>query len=147
KNGVATNLTNGAVNANANALFVSGSDVYVGGMEDLEARIWKNGVGTNVSGGFQSRVNSIFVSGNDVYAAGWLVSTTEFNAVIWKNGTLTKLTDGSKYAGASSVYVANNDVYVGGYEYNNNTDKVLIAKMWKNGIAINLIDGIKDALV
>ncbi|MEY2916623.1 MAG: hypothetical protein RIS73_337, partial [Bacteroidota bacterium] len=55
KNGVATALTNGTGNGNANSVFVSGTDVYIVGEEEVGVnvipKLWKNGVATNLSTG------------------------------------------------------------------------------------------------
>ena len=68
KNGVATALTDGSHNAYANAIFVSGNDVYVAGYEynsnDLGvAKLWKNGVAIDLTDGAQSAsAYSVFVT-------------------------------------------------------------------------------------
>ena len=55
KNGVATALTNGSNDAEANSVFVFGTDVYVTGEEfngtKYVAKIWKNGVATSLTNG------------------------------------------------------------------------------------------------
>lgn len=61
---------------------------------------------------------SLAVSGGDVYAAGQiyqqLPGLLRTMAVVWKNGELTRLTDGSTEAEASAVAVSGSDVYVAG---------------------------------
>ncbi len=140
KNGVATIL--GSSLGMANAVFVSGNDVYVGGSEVSigpvgfirYAKIWKNGVATMV-GNDLSEIYSIFVSGNDVYAAGYESVGTANAATIWKNGVATHISNGINNATATSVFVHGTDVYIAG------TDG-FGSKIWKNGIAsaINGID-------
>ncbi len=53
KNGVATSLSNGANDARANSVYVSGTDVYVAGYESngtkSVAKVWKNGVATSLT--------------------------------------------------------------------------------------------------
>ena len=67
KNGVATALTDGTKYANGNSVFLYGSDVYVGGNEDpftignnptykAIAKVWKNGVATNLTNGSDSAI-------------------------------------------------------------------------------------------
>jgi hypothetical protein len=111
------------------------TDVYVAGVEGT-AKVWKNGVVTNLSNAVDSSAAfSVFVSGNDVYVAGY---ERKF-AKLWKNGVGTNLTNGTGDAEANSVFVVGNDVYVVGSErtiVNNNIGQ--FAKLWKNGIETNL---------
>ena len=146
KNGLPTYLTTGSSQAAANSVFVSGTDVYVGGYErsgfgDI-AKVWKNGVATNLGGGlypngssFDARANSVFVSGTDVYVAGYAAN----GAVIWKNAVMTTLAGGStqNYANAFSVFVSGADVYVAGtaqVPFPNDQAAIL----WKNSLTNNL---------
>ena len=146
KNGLPTYLTTGTNPAAANSVFVSGTDVYVGGYErsgfgDI-AKVWKNGVATNLGGGlypngssFDARANSVFVSGTDVYVAGYAAN----GAVIWKNAVMTTLAGGStqNYANAFSVFVSSTDVYVAGaaqVPFPNDQAAIL----WKNSLTNNL---------
>jgi len=53
-------------------------------------------------------------------------------AVLWKNGVVQQLSDGTKNESAHSVFVSGNDVYVAGSEQvSNNT---YFGKIWLNGI-------------
>jgi hypothetical protein len=150
KNGILTNLTNG-INGfgSANSVFISGNDIYVGGVvsnystdSNFRAVIWKNGILTNLTNGIttDAQVNSINVSGVDVYAAGYIADSANGSirkAVFWKNGTPTFLTNGNGNAEASSIFIAGNDIYVVGHErlqFSFNS----IAKVWKNGTLTNL---------
>ena len=104
KNGVAQNLGTEGVGF-AYSVFVSGSDVYLGGMffsdDAAGAAIWKNGQVQYLGAGL---VSSIFVVGNNVYAAkGTDTSypgpdTTSF----WKNGVAYRI---SALPVANSVFV------------------------------------------
>lgn len=91
----------------------SGTQVYVAGFEEesigFNARVWKNGVATDLSGGFQSSANSVFVSGNDVYVAGVENNGTHDVATVWKNGVATNLTNGAGLARAFSIFVKTNN--------------------------------------
>ena len=140
KNGIATILTSNV--AIANAVFVSGNDVYVGG-SDLEtgpagytryAKIWKNGAATTV-GNDLSEIYSVAVSGNDVYAVGYESVGTANAATVWKNGVATHLSNGVNNAIASSVFINGADVYIVGSDG-------FGSKIWKNGVAssVNGVD-------
>lgn len=113
-------------------------DVYVAGNENGIAKVWKNGVATNLSTLADSAgAYSVFVSGTDVYVAG----VQGRNARVWKNGVgtnLTNITNGNNIAEAYSIFVVGNDVYVAGVETNGNS---YFAKIWKNGIATDLTNG------
>lgn len=161
KNGVPTNLTNGTSNAQAYSVFISSDNIiYVAGYENVIAnpgnngisiaKIWKNGVSSNLTNGNISAIaKSVFVSGSDVYVAGYESNFNNFpsvinRAVLWKNGVATYLTDGIRDGAAGCVFVSGNDVYVGGYEDNNAPPPTINrarAKFWKNGISTNLTDG------
>ncbi|MEO6720209.1 MAG: carboxypeptidase regulatory-like domain-containing protein [Ferruginibacter sp.] len=136
KNSVTTNLTtNGATTAGANSVFVSGTDVYVAGGEQIQgsggAKVWKNGVATTLSN-VSSGAKSVFISGTDVYVAG-----EEGVPTLWENGVATYL---SNVGGqANSIFVYGTDVYVAGVEYDGSGHTA--AKVWKNGLLINLSSG------
>lgn len=165
KNGVATALTQGFTKAEAHAVFVTNNDVYVVGDESKYnwngsnsgpnyyiAKLWKNGVATNLSNGLnQAHAYSVYVNGSEVYVVGVEYSGTSNNTVtggfngiakLWKNGVATNLTNGTTDAKALSVVINGTDVYVAGYE-SNGTNKV--AKYWKNGVATNLTNGATNA--
>ncbi|WP_055395508.1 IPT/TIG domain-containing protein [Flagellimonas eckloniae] len=146
KNGVVTNITDGSNSAKAYSVYVDGNDVYVAGNEETEngatAKIWKNGVPLYnlTDGSTYSYAISLVVKGTDVYAAG-----AEGNALfVWKNGQiLYNLTDGTNPAIANSIFINGTDIYVAGYEESVNA--IDTAKMWKNGVATNLSDGVTPA--
>ena len=135
KNGVATSLTNGLSDAEANSVYVLGTDVYVAGYDGNVAKVWKNGGPTSLTNGSTiAAAHSVYVSGTDVYVAGYEYTGTKSVAKIWKNGVSTSLSNGLNYAEATSVYVSGTDVYVAGHDGN-------VAKIWKNGVAISLTNG------
>lgn len=77
KNGTENILPGGTSGNYYNAMFVSGSNVYIAGgtantIYGGTPAYWKNGVATNLpdSGAAGSSLNAIFVSGTDVYVAG-----------------------------------------------------------------------------
>jgi uncharacterized protein YjdB len=108
----------------ANSVFVHGGNVYVAGVLNGNATLWKNGVSQRLSSS-GGRANGVFVQGSDVYVVG-----QESNApVLWKNGfseTLGRLPLTSYYDTANSVYVSGGDVYVAGQAYR-------MPVLWKNG--------------
>ena len=125
------------VNTSASAIAVSGSDVYVGGRQETVhggikhgAILWRNGVPTAFDGPGGS-VTSLFLSNGNLYSAGYFVDSTASFAGYYKNGILTRLTDGSKDAATNSIYVVGNDVYAAGFIG-------ALPVYWKNGLATTL---------
>ena len=144
KNGVATNLSTLADNAEANSVFVLGTDVYVAGVAGNKVRVWKNGVGTNVTNGANyASASSIYVSGSDVYLAGEEEdSNFDVDAKVWKNGVVTNLTSGVGVSGyATSVFVVGTDVYVAGTITDSIAGQFEKAVVWKNGVRTLLSTG------
>ena len=121
------------IRSEANAVFVSGGDVYVAGYVYKEdsfpcATLWKNGVATRLSEQY-SQANAVFVSGGDVYVVGFNSFDT-FNssfATIWKNGEITQLA--TVQSAAFGVYVSGTDVHVAGTQ----SGQYQFPLYWKNG--------------
>lgn len=126
KNGSPVDVTDGIHTgpAWANAVYVSGGDVYVAGVEailnsqqgiqTLAPRLWKNGTSIPINAptdNLYTNITSLLVNGNDVYIGG------QYNnaGALWKNGVLQ---DSAKYAVAenvSSIFLFNNtDLYATG---------------------------------
>lgn len=133
------NVNLGTVTACGNTINVSG--VYIAGVIDNNAVLWKDGVPTlltNIPANSTSYAYAIkpLVYNNDVYVLGLQEDSTinGNNATIklWKNGVVTNITNGVNNAEALSFDIYNGDVYICGYEEVNNA---VIAKVWKNGIA------------
>ncbi|MFL5788351.1 MAG: hypothetical protein ACJ748_09885 [Flavisolibacter sp.] len=144
KNGIMQKLGNPP--SYANAIAVSGTDIYIAGMamvnNQYEAVYWKNGV-IYPLGDAYSTANAITISGQDVYIAG----TTGNNGTIatyWKNG-IPVLLETSVESKANALLVSGNDVYVAG-NYRN-TVTTTDAVYWKNGIRTSLYPGNSDTLV
>jgi hypothetical protein len=130
KNGMFADLTNRTTGSNANAVYVSGSDVYVGGRENMVAKIWKNGVATSLSNGtLFNMITTLYVNGTDVYAGGYeMLSPGGISiAKYWKNGVATNLSNGITSATTNSIFVFGTDVFVCGMNDGNIT-------IWKNGV-------------
>lgn len=133
KNGTATTLST-ATYAEANAIFVNGSDVYIAGAESSKAVYWKNNVKTTL-GSNLSTATSVVVSGGDVYVAGYEQNASGvYIAKYWKNGTAVTL--GSNRSYAYAITIVGSDVYVAGAEMNNSG--TYTARYWKNGTAVTL---------
>lgn len=144
KNGVFTDLTDRTLGSNATSVYVSGTDVYVGGRENTVARIWKNGVATSLSNGtLFNMVSTLCVNGTNVHASGYEMLTPGGISVAkyWKNGVATNLTNGTAVATTNSTFVFGSDVYVCGLEDGNIT-------IWKNGVptVINVTPGTTNAI-
>jgi hypothetical protein len=153
KNGVSTSLSTNSGYAVASSIFVVGADVYVAGKEfsfainNYKAKLWKNGAPINLNepvSNIGSEANSVVVSGNDVYVAGLTVEqvygggvSSYGRATVWLNSTPTYLSN-SNESSASSIFISGNDVYIAGY---GEVSYVKNAKLWKNGIEINSING------
>ncbi|RPD44455.1 hypothetical protein [Paracnuella aquatica] len=71
----------------------------------------------------------IAVSGSDVYVVGHILS----DAIIWKNGIVTKLNRNALPAKARGVALNGSDVYISGEDYN--SSRVVY---WKNGLTTAL---------
>jgi hypothetical protein len=133
----------------ANSVFVFGNDVYVAGTEGRFAKVWKNGVGANLSLGLNDAYNyvtSIFVQGLDVYVTGYGVNSGgQTAAKFWKNGVETYLTIFSNdYGQATSIFASGTDVYVA---YNEKIGAQYFARIWKNGVITTLNSGTFNAYV
>ncbi len=157
KNNVATALTDGTKEAFANAVVVSGKDVYVVGYEAIASvkhvvKVWKNGIViNNLTDGTQyANAEGIAVSGNDVYVAGFEDDANYKRvAKVWKNGIATALpiSAAATSSSAHAVVVSGSDVYVAGAETIDVLASKYIAKYWKNGIPIALTDGTTNSYV
>lgn len=156
------------------AIAVSGSNVYLAGaalrISNVigqpyyfgTARYWKNGIPVNLTDGtFAAYATAIAVSDNDVYAAGVIVNgifvpagtppngNTNARGIYWKNGQPFYFTDGTADVSINSMVVSGNDVYIAGTQSDGTANsygiRKTVAKYWKNGVAIKLTDGSKDA--
>ena len=141
-------IPSGMTNTQANAMAVSGSDVYVAGYgwgsTDRSAVYWSNnGAATILPSSMTfSQANGIAVSSGNVYVAGgtWN-SNGDGSAVLWVNGTATTLSPlpcggGSVIYGANGVAVSGGNVYVAGYS---ECGSIEAAVYWlNNGAAIAL---------
>jgi len=119
----------------ANGLFVSGSDVYVGGGTNTGACYWKNGIITNLTTAPDTAagVSAIFIQGSDVYACGSTTVNGYSVAAYWKNGVPVMLpAEANSNAYATSMWVSGTDIYICGVENPVNGQEK--ATYWKNGV-------------
>jgi LruC domain-containing protein len=120
--------------AQAKAVAVSGSDVYVAGFitnsNDRQAAVyWKNGtmVPLHDTATGDAQANAIAVSGLNVYVAGWVNEGARY-ATVWKNGSPTTLYDLGVSEGLGVAFSAP-DVYVAGYYVSSERQ---VSCWWKN---------------
>jgi hypothetical protein len=140
KNGVASILDSNSASGNIfsnpsaiNCIYVSGSDVYIGGNNHVSGCYWTNGVATNLNA---SSCTSLFVSGSDVYA----VANTSVNGfsipTYWKNAVPVSLPAPSNSNGyAQSIFVSGSDIYVAGEQV---SQGIPILAVWKNDVLLPL---------
>ncbi len=134
----------GMTSSVANAIAVSGGNVYVAGSASSSAGIgtavlWVNGTATTLSppsGMTGSVANAIVVSGGDVYAVGTAWSSDiEKWAAYWVNGAATLLPRPGGLTVdyyANGIVVSGGDVYVSGYtDFGNGGIGTAIS--WANG--------------
>jgi len=131
KNGQPTKLTDGKSYIGLSKVFVSGTDVYVGGIEFNSAqvavaKIWKNGTPTTLSDGkYQTYVYGLLVDGKDVYATLEENIGANKTGKIWKNGVTTEFKDGTNPAVPFEIAKKDSVIYILGQVSN-------IVKLWKN---------------
>ena len=110
KNGNRVTLTDSSNAAAANAIAISGNDVYVVGYDDIIAKYWKNGnpvVLAPVSDPDPGFANGITIYGNDVYVAANEFQGSNHMALYWKNGIAVPLTVDTVNAWANSIVISN----------------------------------------
>jgi hypothetical protein len=109
-----SSIAGGSLPNIGNCIYVFENDVYICGSgsspssnSNLVAKVWKNGISTNLTNGLtNAQASGVFVFENDIYVAG-----VEQNSAgiaigkVWKNGVPTSLTDGTKYTSIKSIFV------------------------------------------
>lgn len=138
-NGPVSILASGTNGYEARAIAISGNDVYVGGEENDNGSVWKNGVALTLNNATGCYITGVAVDGADVYAVGYTPSPVRIR--YWKNGNSIDIaTAGTTFANA--IAISNGDVYIAGSDY---SGPKAIAKYWKNGAAVTLGDGIRHS--
>jgi hypothetical protein len=133
KNGKQINLSN---NADANAMVLSDTNVYIAGAiysgADEMATYWKNGKQIQLEKGGISHASGIAVDGSDVYCSGdhfGPLYSGRDTAVYWKNGKRTALSPFTNGV-ARSIYVYGSTVYIAGRTWGTFDSAVV----WENGV-------------
>lgn len=113
----------GAFSANA-----QNTDIYVGGIQNDQAAIWKNEV-PQIYDGWE--INSIIKVDDDFYIAGL---NKQGEPVIWKNDEILFTLSEYSFIGrsVSAMAVRNGDVYVTTVDL---TETGLVGRLWINGVA------------
>ncbi|MFZ1086522.1 MAG: hypothetical protein WAN35_16280, partial [Terracidiphilus sp.] len=123
------------------------------------AYLWLDGSPRKIPGGVEMPINEINWSGSEMpineinwsvasasgagvimAGAGYDSMTKNYTAMLWNNGTITNLTDGTEDAIASGIAVSGSDVYVAGTVADSTTNYPK-AVYWKNGQEIALTEG------
>ena len=132
-------------------MFVSGSDVYVGGMLHT-AVYWKNGTASYLprfpDGSFVGNINSVLVSGTDVYSTGKIIQlgNSSLGPAYWKDTVDQVLQvnvppDATTSYTTTSTFVSGTDIYVAGYSstfVTPSSPPLDSAIYWKNGKEVPL---------
>lgn len=152
-NGAPLYLSSAKTNTVADAVTVSGNDVYACGTTTIGdtaavAVLWKNGVATLLHSGQMNNgfATALSVQGNDVYVVFNEMDPVTAMLVpkLWKNGSITPLTTnaGVRNGTATGLFVSGTDVYI---VFNEDGTDTIIPKLWHNGTVTALTDGSTDA--
>lgn len=147
KNGKRETLPTSALQrSEATSIAVSGGDVYVACFVINDSNppfslYWKNGQENPLTN--QGVVTDIRVSGNDVHVVGPHKGyRDQFPVVYTKNGVSQTLTSsGIRRGAANSLLLHGTDVYIAGTEMKEDNGNQPAARVWKNGVAADVIEG------
>lgn len=151
------------VNAITLALFLQPDTAYkiyacgkdkLSGDANFRATLWIEGTPTYLTNGSTySTAEDISVTlESKAYICGEerFGSQTTNTAVYWKpDGTVVKLSDSTNNAFATCIIARKNTVLICGHEAGpsgSGKPQIFIAKYWKDGVAVNLSDGIHSAI-
>jgi len=139
KNGSPVRLSDFFTAVEAHSIAVSGNDVYVAGTDynygGNIAKLWKNGTDVHLTDDLNSYADCVTVSGKDVYVCGSEAGIAKY----WKNARVVILDSTGSYA--NSIAIHGNQVYAVGAKRKGTRS---IARLWKNGTAVDLSDGTTD---
>jgi len=137
KNGA---LTTVATDAEAEAITVSGNDVYLAGINYINrnyvAAYWKNNTLFSIGDTtLMATPTSIAVNGSDVYVVAQEYDTkSSYNSlVLWKNGIKSSIYSNNSGSAINTLAINGSDVYITGdinYFSSNNGSQAIL---WKNG--------------
>lgn len=157
-NNVASTILDGITHqGNAIDMAVDGNNLYILSLKHTigtnisEYVVYKNGIAIQTfpdnEGEFTP--SCIAAKGADLYVAGDDLNTTFNGSYLqyWKNGTMTIVSDGSKYARCSKILLNGTDIYLAGYEAPQGGNKT--ATYWKNGTKVQLpaLTGLVNATI
>ncbi len=120
-----------------NAVGLNATDTFFLGTLNAEPTYWlQNKMTTLYKNGY---ANAMAFSGADVYFGGGVRPNLNDNyAAIWKNDSLTILTDQYPNSSVSGVVIAGSDVYAVGYVDAGFNQPIPV--YWKNGVMVKLGD-------
>lgn len=117
--------------------------VHVCGHIGNRAVHWNNGsVNYLTDGSSEADARAIAVEGSNVHVAGREMEGGQSKAKYWLNGNATTLTTGTNQEFAYGLSVSGTDVYIAGTEWTAPGHAKAAAKLWKNGVAQYLTDGL-----
>ncbi len=103
------------------------------------AKYWKNDTHYQLTDGTQSAgAFSIAVQDEEVIVVGTIGSNTDSNAYLWRNGSLSFLSEGYGFY-ANNVEVHQEDVYITAAPFESNATSLL----WKNGQSQDIPEGFR----
>lgn len=158
KNGIPTNISDLTKDATAINMQVQNNEISVVYKEDntttpaskFDIKLWKNNqVSVIISDNFSvTDYEIVLFNNNDIFTLSFSSENSISKIRNFKNSTENTVTNGANFSFSTSMIVDNNDVYIGGYENINATSSsTKIAKIWKNGQATTLSDGISNEQV
>lgn len=113
-------------------------DVYIGGIKNEQAAIWKNEIPELFNAG---QIDCIEMVGEDLYVAGLNISGVP---TVWKNDEVLftySAAPSSFGSSASSMAIHNDDVYVTTIDITNNG---FIGRLWINGVVSEDYEGASE---